>query len=109
MTLLKCIFLIHIFLSPWFSQKFSPAGGCWEAPLTPNRPSISALKIKDTGRPKDLTAVKSVYVRCAKAHRLISLLSIRQWLIVSKRLGTQVVEDHGVKIDTVNLEAEFRI
>ena len=26
MTLLKCIFLIHIFLSPWFSQKFSPGG-----------------------------------------------------------------------------------
>ena len=89
MTLLKCIFLIHIFLSPWFSQKFSPAGGCWEAPLTQNRSSISALKIKDTGRPKDLTAVKSVYVRCAMVDWLISLSSIGQWLIVSKRLGTQ--------------------
>ena len=39
-----------------------------------------------------MTAVKSVYVRCAMAHWLISLSSIGQWLIVSKRLGTQVIE-----------------
>ena len=39
-----------------------------------------------------MTAVKSVYVRCAMAHRLISLSSIGQWLIVSIRLGTQAIQ-----------------
>ena len=78
----------HFLISMVFST-FFPCGGLLRR-YSDSEFSISALNIKkEMGRPYKLPAVNRVYVRCAMAHWLITLSSIGQWLIVSRRLGTQ--------------------
>ena len=72
MTLLKCIFLIHIFVSVVFSKLFPIEGGGAAETPPDSEFGIYAFKFKDW---------------------LISLSSIGQWLIVSNRLGTQVIDN----------------